>query len=280
MQVNATQALSADNESIMSTRSSVRPRSQPGTWLLPKEHGAYGQLLFPLSFALVSTPLSPGVAALAASAVAGFLAHEPLVVWSGRRGSRMQRERGREARIQLCTWTVLAVSLAALGCRGAPDEARLAMLVVLGGIGLALTGILLGLERTWPVQLLLCVLFPALALPVALAGELEGASALSVWGAWSLGSLVATATVRSIARSRGRPPRLLARLVPPASLGLALALALSVSPHGAVVAAATPTLVACSWLVIGGGRPRQLRRVGWSLMASHALTWLWLGVVT
>jgi len=60
--------------------------------MLPREHGAYGQLLFPLV-----TPLAagrPGLAALllTMTAVCAFLAHEPLLVLAGRRGARSARE--------------------------------------------------------------------------------------------------------------------------------------------------------------------------------------------
>jgi hypothetical protein len=65
--------------------------------MLPKEHGAYGQLLFPMATAFAVAGVSPesGVAAAAMTAV--FLAHEPLLVWLGRRGSRAKRENGRRA---------------------------------------------------------------------------------------------------------------------------------------------------------------------------------------
>ena len=48
--------------------------------LLPREHGAYGQLLFPrLSALLIGRP-APGAYLLGAAAVAAFLAHESLLV--------------------------------------------------------------------------------------------------------------------------------------------------------------------------------------------------------
>src|SRR4051812_49522750 len=66
--------------------------------MLPREHGAYGQLLFPLVTALAVG--RPRVVAwlLAASAVGAFLAHEPLLVLLGQRGARAARaQRGQAA---------------------------------------------------------------------------------------------------------------------------------------------------------------------------------------
>ena len=47
--------------------------------MLPKEHGAYGQLLFPIATALAIGHPGPGAALLSAAALCAFLGHEPLV---------------------------------------------------------------------------------------------------------------------------------------------------------------------------------------------------------
>ena len=56
--------------------------------LLPKEHGAYGQIAFPLATAFVVAGVSTAGLLLAAAVVAGFLAHEPAAVLLGLRGAR------------------------------------------------------------------------------------------------------------------------------------------------------------------------------------------------
>jgi hypothetical protein len=64
------------------------------TSLLPREHGAYAQLAFPLVTGLgLATPSLPAVA-LALAAVAFFLANEPVAILLGTRGSGWRRSSG------------------------------------------------------------------------------------------------------------------------------------------------------------------------------------------
>ncbi len=66
--------------------------------LIPREHGAYAELGFPLLSGLVLG--SAGVASwlFVAAAMLLFVANEPLMVLLGVRGKRVQQERGGEAR--------------------------------------------------------------------------------------------------------------------------------------------------------------------------------------
>src|SRR5262245_1035268 len=75
--------------------------SRSGMWL-PKEHGAYGQVAFPLATAFsIAGPSTAGLL-LSVAAIAGFLAHEPAVIALGLRGSRARRELGTLAAWWLC----------------------------------------------------------------------------------------------------------------------------------------------------------------------------------
>src|SRR5688500_12505354 len=77
--------------------------------MLPREHGAYGQLLFPLGTALVISDLHPAALLTAAAAVAAFVAHEPAVVLLGGRAVRARAEqRGRAV-----TWLAISAAIAA-----------------------------------------------------------------------------------------------------------------------------------------------------------------------
>ena len=60
--------------------------------LWPKEHGAYGQITFPLIAAFAVAGVSVGGLLIATATIAGFLAHEPALVVLGLRGSRAKRE--------------------------------------------------------------------------------------------------------------------------------------------------------------------------------------------
>ncbi len=66
--------------------------------LLPREHGAYAELGFPLLSGLVLG--SPGAASwlFVAAAILLFLANEPLVILLGVRGRRAREEMGPAAR--------------------------------------------------------------------------------------------------------------------------------------------------------------------------------------
>ena len=54
--------------------------------LLPPEHGAYAMIALPLLGALLSGEVGRSAVALSGAVVAFFLAREPWVVLSGRRG--------------------------------------------------------------------------------------------------------------------------------------------------------------------------------------------------
>ena len=51
--------------------------------MLPREHGAYGQIAFPTLTAFLVSDVSVAGLLIAAAVVAGFLAHEPAAVLLG-----------------------------------------------------------------------------------------------------------------------------------------------------------------------------------------------------
>ena len=105
-----------------------KPRS-----LWPKEHGAYAQLLAPLALALVHGPITPASVALAIASVLAFVAHEPLLVVLGLRGTRAAREEGPRARRHLLALGGGALALGAAGLALAPREVLLAAAAVPSG---------------------------------------------------------------------------------------------------------------------------------------------------
>jgi hypothetical protein len=50
---------------------------------LPKEHGAYGQIAFPLAASYGVAGVSTGSLLLSVAAIAAFLAHEPAAIVLG-----------------------------------------------------------------------------------------------------------------------------------------------------------------------------------------------------
>src|SRR5262245_4761900 len=95
--------------------------------LVPHEHGAYGQLLFPMITALAIG--RPGTAAFAWAAAAAlvFLAHEPVMVLLGQRGPKASRdERPRTWRwLGVCSAGVMVFGLLAFARM--PNDARVAV---------------------------------------------------------------------------------------------------------------------------------------------------------
>src|SRR5512144_1851394 len=69
----------------------------PGPSLFPREHGAWGQLAFPLATGLNIGRPGPAAFLLCAAVVAAFLGHEPLLVVLGQRGHRARDAHGRRA---------------------------------------------------------------------------------------------------------------------------------------------------------------------------------------
>src|SRR5688500_4144735 len=60
--------------------------------MLPREHGAYGQVAFPILTAFLVSDITVAGLLIAAAVVAGFLAHEPAAVLLGLRGTRARRD--------------------------------------------------------------------------------------------------------------------------------------------------------------------------------------------
>lgn len=79
------------------------------TFLLPHEHGTYGEVLFPLASALVLGQANPAAWGLTLVAIAGFLAHEGFVVLLGSRGGRARRESSPAAWRSVSVFGALAI---------------------------------------------------------------------------------------------------------------------------------------------------------------------------
>src|SRR5204862_336839 len=94
--------------------------------VFPKEHGAYGQLLFPLATVLVVGRRTPAALTLAAAAVLAFLAHEPLLVLLGHRGPRAARDDRSRALVWLASTALGAAILGAAAFIDAPAGIHLA----------------------------------------------------------------------------------------------------------------------------------------------------------
>ena len=248
--------------------------------LAPREHGAYGQLAVPMVAALGAG--RPGLAAalLAASAWALFFAHEPVLVLLGRRGQRVCTEDGFRATHRLFLLGVAAAGLGAAGWLLAAPPSRWALLAP-GVLGAALAVVvLLGLERSATGEALAAVTLAGVAFPIAVASGVCGAAAARAWVVWSLGLSALVLPVRSIGARRRASSTPGKRLLPAgAACGLGLSLLGTVLTALDLVALA-PLLATSAWLAMAPPDPRNLRAVGWSIVAATLLTGAVLIVAT
>lgn len=243
------------------------------SWLVPREHGAYGQLGVPLVVALVASPLNPDAALIAAGATLAFFAYEPLLVKLGRRGRRRQTELARPATRSLILRGSAAVALGGFGL----VQAALPVAAWGGVVGAVLvTFIFLALrqERTVWGECAAAVALSGAATPVAVANGVDLLTAYVEWAAWVVGFATSTFVVHAvIERSKKRSER--------ASWG-AIAIGLAIlgvaAAVGSPVAAAAPLVLASAVVRWLSPHARHLRKLGFTLLGASVATGigLWL----
>lgn len=247
----------------------VRSRS-----MAPKEHGAWGQLGFPL---LVSLGIGrPGLVAvgMALSAVALFMAHEPLVVLLGQRGTRAVREAAAVAKLRLGITLGLGGTLGATAWFSAEPPARLAALVCFA-LGLVAFGVFLirGRERSTLGELWIAWTLSASGTPVALASGAVLPSAILCWISFALAYSAGVFGIRGLIRDH-RESKWHAGWFGLASILVAI-LGLSVLSQDSAFAALS------FWGVVAGSRLarpslKSLRRIGWLLIGASVVQAAWL----
>lgn len=250
-------------------------RTMPTRSLLPREHGAYGQLALPLTSAVAMSSPSWASLALGVGFVAAFLAHEPLLVALGQRGGRAKREHGARATRRGIALAALSVLGLGLGARLGGSDVRAAMLLP-AALALALAPFVLSRrERSLPGELLAAAALSATALPLARAGGASLASSLVVVAVWAVGYSVATLVIRGVlAASRGDPgARLPLRAMAPAMTLLAGVPMASLHPLTRVFSLGVVPLCALSLaLAFRPPSARSIRSVGWGTIAASLVT--------
>lgn len=279
--------------------------------LLPREHGAYAQMAFPLLTALLLQPPHGATLLLATAAVAFFLAYEPLAVLAGSRGQGRKARSGATAAVQA---RVLVGSGLALGAGGllvsdVPLWLELALpLAPALGILPLLPG---GRQKTLGGEILVFSAFAALVVPLAKASGVPPARSAVAAAVWWLSFLLGTLAVHAIKTRHGKGRHPWAVWGAPAAAAVVLVGALGatlhlptgflppvggveagVPPFGAALAGESqgargfepsagsfppaagllpPALAALVFSGLGV-HPRHLKKVGWSLVAANLLT--------
>jgi hypothetical protein len=235
--------------------------------LAPKEHGAYGQLAFPLITALSAARPSVAAVLLALAAVLVFVAHEPVLIVLGQRGPRARREDGPRAVRRLVLLGSLAAASGGAGTWLAPADARWAIAFALVLATLAGGFVAARLERTAVGEIVAAAALCGAAVPVALASSVPLAVALAAFFAWSSGFAAVTLGVRAAVAHAKAPRSVFVRA--------AGVLAVTIGIVAAYVAMGRPLLLAGLPLALASGataiaapHPRHLKRVGWVLVAA------------
>jgi hypothetical protein len=220
----------------------------------------------------------PGIVALllGVSAWVLFLAHEPVLVLLGRRGERLQTEQGPRARTRLVGLGLAGAALGLAGLVLAPADVRAAVVLpVVLGAAFAAT-LALGQERSLIGEALAAFALSAVSFPLGIAAGLTAGESARAWCVWALGFGSLLIPVRSIGARRRASTSLVARLLP---VLVALAIAVDAVRVGTNqgfglghLIALTPLVLAAGWIAISPPQPRNLPRVGWTVVGAGVLT--------
>ena len=211
--------------------------------------------------------------------VAGFLAHEPLLVLLGRRGVRARREDGRRAGWWFGASAATTVAAGLVALWQVPPGMRWSILLPLVPALVLGAAVSAKDEKTTRGELAAALAFSLAAVPVCLAAGAPVSTALAVGITFAVVFVADTLAVRSIvlAVRGGGDPRAArsARiavlvLTVAAAVGLAVAGLRAVLPW-ATLGAAAPGLAAAAWLAMLPPRPTQLRAVGWTLVGTSVI---------
>jgi hypothetical protein len=236
--------------------------------LLPREHGAYAQIAFPLLSAVCATRWHAAVGGLVLAAVTLFLAHEPALIMLGHRGARALNEDGERAWRRLIGLVAVAGAAGGLGTALMPFDAQASLALPLLLAAAVIAVVMLKKERTVGGELLVSSALASTAVPVMLSGGISPGHAFGAWLAWTVAFGVSTLSVEAVmAGARADRARTLRAWT--AAIGSLALFAASFVSHWLFLAALPVAGIA---LVVNLSRPspRRLREIGWSVVGASA----------
>jgi hypothetical protein len=248
--------------------------------MLPKEHGAYGQVSLPLVAAFGVAGFSRAGVLLAMAVVAGFLAHEPASVLLGLRGARAKRELGPTA----ARWLTGCGLIGAAGTVGAialiSSEVRWSIVVPIVPALVLMVTTIRGCEKSWYGEVAASLAFAGTAVPISMAAGALTVTALAVAVPFVLLFVASTLAVRVVilqvrrggdARAAAATRRAAFIVAGCGAALLAWATLRNVLP-GFVLTAAAPGLVTAGVVAARPPSPARLRLLGWTLVAVSIVT--------
>jgi hypothetical protein len=248
--------------------------------LLPKEHGAYGQIAFPILTTFLVAGVSTGGLLIATAVIAGFLAHEPAAILLGIRGPRAKREWWSQAVKWLgCTVAVgVAAGAGALYLVDVP--ARWSILVPLAPTLLLAISTARGRDKSWEGEVAASLAFSGAAMPIALAASAPAQTGAAVAIPFALLFVASTLAIRVVilkVRGGGNAGATTATrratlvLVAGATFALGAASIGDLLPTSVLVAS-TPGLLLSALIAANPPAPSHLRTLGWTLVGTSVLT--------
>ena len=252
--------------------------------LLPKEHGAYGQMTFPLLTAMVVSGVSVGSLFFVLSVIAGFVLHEPLLVVLGLRGPRARREQGRVAIWWVVALTLVLVLAGAVALRWMGPSTRIWIALPLVPAVYIFIAAISGKGKTVAAEIAVAIAFSLTAVPLCLLGGPSLVAGILIALAFATNFVLATLAVRVvIAKVRGGgDPRLVAamrRAVYIVALAIAIGAALAAS-RGRIpwlpLASLIPGIATACWVAANPPPPTRLKAVGWTLVSVSTIVMLLL----
>ena len=240
--------------------------------MFPREHGAYGQLLFPIVTALAVGRPTAAALLLAASAVMAFLAHEPMLVLLGQRGSRAARDDRSRAIGWFYTTAGAAMVLGGASLLLSASSVR-AGVAVPSALAVVLAAVIFsGREHSTAGELVAAATFASLAYPVARAGGASSHASLSCASAFTAIFMASTLCVRAVIQHTRRPPAWPARVagvvVALGALGILRGTAEAGLLSSIAALGALPACLAAALVALIAPGSRRLRAIGWTLVAT------------
>jgi hypothetical protein len=248
--------------------------------MLPREHGAYGQLAFPLLTAFAVSGITGASLLTALAAIAVFLAHEPLLVLLGNRGVRAHHTGRHRAGLWLIATLVLATAAGIIAIDQAAASVRWTFAIpLLPGVALLVAAIR-NREKTWAGETSAAVAFASVAVPMCAAAGAQPQVGAAVAVPFALLFIASTLAVRAIIlRTRGGGDPVAARHTRNATLvvaGIGALMTMSAANAGAVTwggfTAVVPGLLFATAIALFPPRATRLRTVGWTLVGLSLLT--------
>ena len=267
---------------LPSSPEDVADACKPVRWtdmnaMLPREHGAYSQMVLPLATSLIVSHGAAPSLMIAIAVICGFLAHEPLLVLLGGRGVRAKQVAGARAAIWFSGTAMAAIAAGSAAFTRAAPTVRWSFLLPLVPASWVAASLFASCEKRASAEIAVALAFAFTSVPMCLAAGLSAAEAFSVGIVFGSVFVTGVLCVRAIVlakRGGGRPTAsretrlLLVAVAAVTVIGLGLGVS-SATLHWTTLLAVTPGLVAAVTLATRRSPP-PLRTVGWSLALTSA----------